>query len=138
MEVAVQNVLLIDDSEVDLFINQQVLRKDQFASRVERTHTGLEAIALLGQWADQPERCPDVILLDLFMPEMDGFAFLDAFEQLPEAVKNKASVFMLSSSLYKQDLQRAEAHPRILKFICKPLHCETMGEIRTLLSPKRE
>ncbi len=64
---------------------------------------------------------PDVIFLDLNMPGKDGFAFLDEFESLPDEVKTKVRVVVLSSSISPEDINRASTNPRVLKYINKPL-----------------
>ena len=64
---------------------------------------------------------PDIIFLDITMPMMDGFAFLEEFAKLTDAVKSKCKVIMLSSSESFKDLNRANSNRYINKFLNKPL-----------------
>lgn len=112
--------LVIDDNEVDQLVTQQLLKKDLGAVDVVQAGNGVEAM----QWIhDQKSNLPDslVILLDVRMPLMDGFQFLDAFESLNDDVKKMTKIIMLSSTLDPRDIEQAEAHKNVLQLFSKPL-----------------
>jgi CheY-like chemotaxis protein len=65
---------------------------------------------------------PDtIILLDLQMPDMNGFEFIDAYDELPDFLKNKIRIFMLSSTIDTRDIEKAKASPHIIDLLPKPL-----------------
>lgn len=132
MPSAIHKVLLIDDSEIDNLINQQVVQKDGFADHIDVVTSGREALEHLRKAAGDggKENLPEVILLDIRMPNMNGFEFLEAFESLPASVQERCRIFMLSSSMHRDDVERAEKNPRIERFLSKPLSQSRMQEIR--------
>src|SRR6187397_1992235 len=100
-------VMLVDDNELDNFINKKLVEGDSFASETTIHTSGESALEYLKGYASESSRIPDLIFLDIMMPEMDGFAFLDAFDKLPDSVKSKCRIVMLSTSDSFKDLNRA-------------------------------
>lgn len=110
-------VLLVDDSEFDRLYTSVILGKTGLPWAVQECESGAEALRAIAQ-APGPAA---LILLDVNMPGMDGFEFLDAFEQLPAAQRGHTTVVMLSSSPLDTDRQRALAHPVVKDYLVKPL-----------------
>jgi CheY-like chemotaxis protein len=120
-------VMLIDDNPMDNLINQKMVEKDNFAKHVlvhEKAQSALEFLAS----ADETS-LPDLIFLDINMPEMDGFQFLDAFARLPEHIGKKSKIIMLSTSDSFKDLNRANQNKFVCKFLNKPLTDEILTAI---------
>ena len=112
--------LIIDDNEIDQLVTQQLLKKDLGAVEVAQAGNGIEAM----QWIrDLKSDLPNslVIILDVRMPLMDGFQFLDAFESLNEDLKKMTKIIMLSSTLDPRDIEQAEAHKNVIQLFSKPL-----------------
>lgn len=111
--------ILIDDNPLDLKVNERLLLHGELASHVKPfTHAkvALKHIKDLGSVEGLT-----IILLDIQMPEMDGFAFLAAFNALPEEIKKAYTIFMLSSTLDEFDLRRVWVNPDAVAFLPKPL-----------------
>ena len=72
---------------------------------------------------------PEVIFLDINMPEMDGFQFLDEYEKLPENQRMQMKVVLLSTSESFKDLNRANKNPYVRKFLNKPLTIQVLQAI---------
>jgi CheY-like chemotaxis protein len=72
---------------------------------------------------------PDLIFLDIKMPIMDGFGFLEEFSKLPEIKNNKCSIIMLTSSSDQDDVDRALQHQVVKKFLTKPLKIEMLENL---------
>src|SRR6187431_2255243 len=109
-----RTVMLIDDNEIDNLINQKMIEAASITENIY-THTGAKsAIEFLKNMEklDVAESVlPDVIFLDIDMPLMDGFQFLDEFEKLTNIVKKKSTIIMLTSSLNPQDVNRSKKYP---------------------------
>lgn len=121
--------MLIDDSEIDLKINTKVLSLQFAGSQIITCLSAMEALIYLKKHALQPNMLPDHILLDIQMPEMDGFGFLEAFKNLPSQLINHCSIIILSSTLDFGDLKRAEANRFVYKTLKKPLNPKELKDL---------
>jgi len=120
-------VMLIDDNSLDNFINKKMIESNGFAEKVNTYQEAGEALRFI-KTAPATE-WPEVIFLDIMMPEMDGFAFLDEFEKLPENQRSQIKIIMLSTSESFKDLNRANKNPFVRKFLNKPLTLQILQAI---------
>ena len=114
-------VMLIDDNEIDNLINSRIMTAHNFAAVVDVKTTTESALDLLRTMTVESENLPAIIFLDLSMPVLDGFAFLEEFAKMNDAVKNNCKVVVLSSSISPDDINRASTNPFVIKYINKPL-----------------
>lgn len=117
----VENSLLIDDDEIDLTVNRTVLQLSGFSRNIISTQKAEDALEYLKDSSEKLHEIPDVIFLDIRMPGMNGFEFLDEFEKLPEEVVSKTKIYVLSSSLDEEDRTRALRNKNVIDYLCKPL-----------------
>lgn len=111
-------VLIIDDSYIDRLVSGMLIKRTfNFESIVEVTG-GKPALEWLNE---RPGNEHVLILLDIMMPQMSGFQFLDEFEKLDESIRERVTVVMLSSTLADEDLIAAKQHPIVKKLLSKPL-----------------
>jgi len=120
-------VMLIDDNSLDNFINKKLLESNGFTDETEAFESAEKALEKLKSSAT--DELPDVIFLDIMMPGMDGFQFLEAFENLPTCTQQHCRVIMLSTSESFKDLNRANKNRFVKKFLNKPLTSETINAI---------
>ncbi len=123
--------MIIDDNKVDRYISSHILKKQPFAKEIMEFDMATKAITYLENNAKNSEALPQVILLDICMPEMDGFQFLERLSFLPDVIKQSCCILMLSSSLNVQDHERVEGNPVIKKFLNKPLQIGYLEEIES-------
>jgi CheY-like chemotaxis protein len=122
-------VLLIDDNEIDNFINERMIISNDFAENIIVKTSSSSALDYL---KDRKNPIPDIIFLDLNMPIMDGFAFLSAYDKLTEGypeLKQKAKIIVLSSSINPEDIDRASVNPYVYKYLNKPLSADYLAAI---------
>lgn len=120
-------VLLIDDNTLDNFVNKKLVEMNNFAEKTEVCESAQSALEYLKN--EKTENLPDIIFLDIMMPVMDGFQFLDAFEMLNESIQKKCKIIMLSTSDSFKDLNRANKNRFVHKFLNKPLNEQVLGAI---------
>jgi len=123
-------VMLIDDNEIDNLINQKMIESIDLAENIF-IHSGaksaLEYLKNIEKIKTGAESfLPELIFLDIDMPLMDGFQFIDEFEKLAEVTKNYCKVILLTSSLDPKDIAKSKKNSYILKYLNKPLTQENL------------
>ncbi len=118
-------ILLIDDDETTNYLNQRLLNKMNIARNIEVATNGEEGLHYLRKHclagSATAESCPELIFLDIKMPVMDGFEFLDEYRLLVPQIPVQAIIAMLTSSVSQLDLNRLEEYESISRFLTKPL-----------------
>src|SRR3954471_19116996 len=89
-------VLLIDDSEIDILVNRRLMELTHFAEHVTFTNSGEEALHYLREECGTAAHAPDWIFLDMHLPMMSGYDFIEQFKSLPEFIIEKSKIMILS------------------------------------------
>lgn len=118
---------LIDDDEIYIFIAKKLINKTDFSEEVEFFYNGKEALRAIKSKLYNEEELQDVILLDLNMPIMDGWQFLDEFIRIK--TNKTIKVFIVSSSVNPVDLERAKTYNMVSNYTVKPISREKLKEI---------
>ncbi len=130
-----KRILLVDDDPVTNMINTKLIMRE-FNFIVEAYTNAQETLVYLRNMVNaSPDKIPDVIFLDINMPIMDGWQFLDEFQKLPVFLQKKVRVFMLTSSIDLDDIAKSKAYSSVNDFISKPL---TSSKIRTLTRERHD
>lgn len=129
MEYKYKKVMVVDDNEIDLYIAEMLMATTKFAEKVVCVSSAKEALAYLKPLFETPEELPHFIFLDINMPEMTGFDFLNEYHHLPENIRKKCIIMMLTTSLDNEDRMRAEGNEYVQKFLNKPLDRDKLNVI---------
>ena len=123
-----KNILLVDDDKIVNFLNKKVIEGMGLANEVHTATNGEEALKIFNQYFSGQIAIPDVVLLDLSMPVMDGFEFMQAFNELNFPNKEKVLVIVLTSSNDPLDRKRAKALG-VKHYLTKPISEEMVKAI---------
>lgn len=122
------HLLLVDDDPTTNFFNKHLIGKMNIFSNIHVAENGQKALEKIAELQENGES-PDMILLDINMPIMNGFEFLDNYEKLSEKVKSSVVVCMLTTSLAKEDLEKSKEYSVLSDYIDKPLYEAKMREL---------
>jgi CheY-like chemotaxis protein len=112
---------LVDDNDIDIAVNSKLLALSGAGEKVISFSGARKFLDYLAENADGilTHRC--VLLLDIMMPNMNGFECVEAFAFLPEEIKKNFTIFMLSSTIDRNDIKRAESTGLVKRVLEKPL-----------------
>jgi CheY-like chemotaxis protein len=130
------SILLVDDDEINNFISVKLIKKTLVNTEIRTCLNGKFAIdQLIEIQESNPADLPDYILLDINMPIMNGWEFLEEYERLKIDPKGKTKIYIISSSVFNNDINKAKSYPLVKDFISKPLSVDKIRELLGLLSP---
>jgi CheY-like chemotaxis protein len=132
--VKLECVLLVDDDEATNFINRRIITLSGLPAKIEVAINGNEALDFLrqsGQFKNQDSKQPGLILLDINMPGMNGWEFLEEYKKLPATQKEKIIIAMLTTSMNPEDEQKSKGYSEVAIFLRKPL---TIANVKDLVA----
>ena len=130
------SVLLVDDSEIDILVNRRLIELTFFASNVTVTSNGEEALHFLREECSFVESAPDWIFLDMHLPMMSGFDFIEEFKTLPDFIKEKTKIIILSVFQKQEQLQKALEYKFVAGQLEKPLTQQALNMLAINKMPK--
>lgn len=121
-----QTVFLVDDNEVDLFVQKRFIEMKQFAGNIVTFSSPSKALEAL---TSNPTHIPGILFLDLNMPMLNGFEFLERVRESSQDLFNRLRVVVLTSSNSQMDRDRAFSFSNVIRFIPKPLTAQGLDEL---------
>ena len=120
--------MLVDDDGVTNYVHESIIEDADVAKDVIIAENGRQALEMVQQKAAQSNDCPGLIFLDINMPVMNGFEFLEAYQQMEKKFTQPIIIVMLTSSLNPKDIQRAN-QAGVTEFLDKPLTADKLQEV---------
>jgi CheY-like chemotaxis protein len=126
------NLLVIDDDDINIFIIKKIVEKTGFDINMVSKSNGQQAIDYLQHTIDNHQPLPNLILIDINMPVMNGWEFIEAYQSL--GITAPVDLYILSSSVYENDIEKTKSYTSVKGFISKPLSMERLTELIQPLS----
>tara|TARA_Y100000782_G_C10188796_1_gene268910 strand:+ start:13269 stop:13682 length:414 start_codon:yes stop_codon:yes gene_type:complete len=130
-----KNFWVIDDDPVFQMIIQKLLMRIDFCGNVETSKNGMEAAAKMLEALESESSLPDFIFLDINMPIMDGWQFLERFTEPLKESQRIPAIFIVTSSIDESDREKAKSHPLVQGYITKPVKLEFLQSLRPESGP---
>lgn len=127
----INTACIIDDDHIFVFGIKHMIEMSDFSNSLIFYSNGKEAIEGIKSTIANGEQMPDLILLDLNMPIMDGWQFLDEFEKIEQ---NSTKVFIISSSINPIDLEKSKQYSTVVDYVLKPISVEKIDDIFQMYS----
>ena len=124
-----KKILVIDDNPTDRYIAKRMAEKHHFAEEIILHESAQDALEYIQSLEDTPHLLPQLIFLDINMPGMNGYEFLEEYTKLSDTIKTNCIIMMITTSIHPDDLKRAENNPSVIRFLNKPLDKEKFGLI---------
>lgn len=124
----IQNLYLVDDDDIYVFLTRKIIEETQLTEHIEVFNNGQDVLDYLKNINDDA-MLPEIILLDLFMPVMDGWEFLEEFAMLKPKLNRKITIYVTSSSISPHDMQRAKNISDVTDYVIKPINKERFVEL---------
>lgn len=124
------NILIIDDDQINNFLFSRIIKITGVSENAETVTSARKGLDLLEQKIASGEKLPDIIFLDINMPLMNGWDFLDKYQKLPTKARKEINLYMLSSSNFPEDINKAKTYEDVVDYITKPLTKEILFKIQ--------
>lgn len=129
MDKPLKLILLIDDDEATNFLHKIMINDAGCSEQIQVCKNGKEAIEYLTNAIEGKFPQPDLIFLDINMPVMNGWEFLEEYQKLNEQQKAKMVLMMLTTSINPDDYEKSKEYPDVAGFRNKPLNTDMLDEI---------
>lgn len=123
-------VHIVDDNHIVLLVVGKIIKKTKLSENVYSFKNGEEALSILKRGIKDPELLPDVILLDINMPIVDGWEFLEEYKKLKPELEKDIEIYMLTSSISERDIERAAKISHVKGYITKPVTKDKIMQIK--------
>jgi CheY-like chemotaxis protein len=125
----VKTLGIVDDDKIYTFLVKKTIEQTNLVNTIKVFENGLDAIHFLETNAANRDTLPELILLDLYMPIMDGWEFLEEYIMLSPKLDRKITIYIISSSISPYDIAKAKSISLVTDFIIKPISKEKLIEI---------
>jgi CheY-like chemotaxis protein len=125
---------VIDDDEIYTFTVKRIINNSEIAHKTLFFPNGKLALDFFTEYVNQTDSLPDLILLDINMPVLDGWQFMDEFVKIHPLIKKKVTIYIVSSSIDEADFAKARSYEHISDFIVKPINVAKLQKMVEVLN----
>ncbi len=125
----IKNLFIVDDDDTFTFLTVKRISRTNLVENIKTFQNGFDILSFLEENKKNKVVLPDVILLDINMPVMDGWQFLERYEPLMPEIEKSITIYILSSSIYPGDIDKAKTSDIVTDFIIKPFTPEKLNDI---------
>ncbi|HLP34007.1 MAG TPA: response regulator [Bacteroidia bacterium] len=125
----IKTLTLVDDDDIFVFLTKKTIEETKLVELIRVFDNGLDALNFLKENKDNTDALPEIILLDLSMPIMNGWQFLEEFTILNPMIGKTITIYICSSSISPDDVARAKAISEVSDYIIKPVNKEKLIEL---------
>lgn len=118
----VKRVIIIDDDPISILVTETMIRKNDFAEKVDSFEKPSEALVFLRSEYPWDIGCPDFIFLDVQMPNIDAWDFMDSYRDIHSCILEKKHIILLSATANPEDEARARDHAMVRELVTKPVN----------------
>lgn len=122
-------IALVDDDKIFQLTTLRTIQAANLTDKILQFENGEEALQFLKEHASESETLPDFIFLDINMPYVDGWMFLEDYATLKFNLKKEISIYMVSSSIDPKDVNRAKRNEDVREYVIKPVSREKLIEL---------
>ncbi len=131
-QAAFDKVMIIDDNALDLYIAAKLIANNNFSEQILEYNNASAALEYLAENQENTDLLPQIIFVDIYLPIMDGFEFLENYNLLSPTLTDHCKIIMVSSTIDDRDIYRAKQDPSVSLFAVKPLTKSIFDHILSL------
>lgn len=124
-------ICIVDDDKVYQFTTTKTIEKLNLVDKILSFFDGFQLYTYIQQHITEAEMLPDIILLDINMPFMDAWQFLDEFENICKQLPKEIILYIISSSISERDILKARTYNHVKDYLIKPIQMNKYAEILT-------
>ena len=124
-----KRVLLIDDNTIDIYLTSRIITKYNFGQEIDQYTSPIKALQYLKENQNDINELPQIIFVDIYMPIMSGFEFMEEYDKLSSVLKKHCKVYIVSSSVDDNDMKRANDDSNVVAFQVKIITKEFLSSI---------
>lgn len=126
---SMSKIFIVDDYLINLRVAEMIVRRNKEFDTITSYEDAKAALSFISDNRDNESNLPDIILLDLHMPVMDGWEFIEKFEEIYSSLIKSVKIIILTSSTDQRDIQRSKQYSTVKGFYSKPLTVEMLSDI---------
>ena len=126
---SIDNIAIIDDDEIYQYASKKIIKSTNRVKNIHVFSNGQEAIDFFQDNLNDTTSLPDLILLDLHMPIIDGWQFLEKYRSFKEKIDKKITIYIITSSMNPDDLIIARGISEVTNYLVKPITLEMFTNI---------